>query len=464
MNEHSTLKPTRLLWLLASFFLVYLYSCQKDMSKLPNADNRVSEMARAAQSFKAKHESAEVVFDWYHYVANLQLRISPQPVYILLHRSFGYIGVALYEAVRPGIKHGESFSNLLYQMPQMPKIDEGKPYLWSASANAVLASLFQKYLTGLSDADKASIQQHEAATRQSLRQLAPEDVINRSEAFGRAVATAIYNWSTTDQFSLLSTTYQPSALPGSWVPTPPNFPSPTGGDLRYSRPFLSYSLKAVAPEMPVTYSSDPWSAFYQAAKDVYDIGKSLSAEQKAIANWWADAGGVGVGVPAPYHTIGIVTQVLENHHADLEQAAEVYAKTGIAMKDGPINTFRSKYLYNLLRPVTYIRQQIDPTWLPYLTTPPYPEYPSGLMGVIGPVTQVLIREFGDKPFTDDSYAWRGLPARHYSSLSKMAEEAALSRVYAGIHYRWTQYASIDFGRQMGNVIADLDLKNPHVKN
>ena len=140
-------------------------------------------------------------------------------------------------------------------------------------------------------------------------------------------------------------------------------PPPFAADLRYSRPLLKYSLTAIAPPIPVPFSEDPNSAFYAAAKEVQDLGGTLTATaaNKATANWWADAGGVGVGVPAPYHLLSIITTVLESQHAGLWKAAEVYAKTGIAMKDGAIITFRSKYQYNLLRPITYIRRNI---WMP----------------------------------------------------------------------------------------------------
>src|SRR5688572_4537032 len=162
---------------------------------------------------------------------------------------------------------------------------------------------------------------------------------------------------------------------------------------------------ATAPPLPFPFSEDTLSQFYKAAKEVYDIGKNLTDAQKATANWWADAGGSGVGVPAPYHALSIITSVQENQQAKLWQAAEVYAKTAIAIKDGGIITFRSKYHYNLLRPVTYIQRLIDPAWLSYLPNPPYPEYTSGLAGFYAPLIQVLIREYGDIPVTDNSYDW-----------------------------------------------------------
>ncbi|UOQ68800.1 vanadium-dependent haloperoxidase [Hymenobacter volaticus] len=211
------------------------------------------------------------------------------------------------------------------------------------------------------------------------------------------------------------------------------------------------------PPMAVPYSEDSTSSFYAAAHEVYRISKSLTPEQKAIANHWADVGGVGVGVPGPGHLISIVTGVLQSQRAKLGTAAVVYAKTGIANKDAFIIMWRGKFQYNLLRPVTYIQRHVEAGWLPYLVTPPYPEYPSGLAGIYTPVLQVLLREFGDVPVTDNAYAWNGSAPRHYASITAVMEEAAVSRVYGGIHYRFTQEATLALGRQVGNTIADIPL-------
>jgi hypothetical protein len=347
-------------------------------------------------------------------------------------------------------------------MPAMPKPDMSKDYLWSASANAALASMFKQFLASLSLVDKGSIDAKEAAIYKQLKLTNSEQVLQRSAAFGRSIATAIYDWSTSDNFSLTSEGYSLLNEPWAWVPTPPNFPTPVGANLQYSRPFLKYSLKAIAPPIPVPYSEDPSSEFYKAAVEVYNLGgKTTGTPQlKATANWWADAGGTGTGVPAPYHLLSIITTVLESQHSGLWKAAEVYAKTGMGLKDGPIITFRSKYYYNLLRPITYIRRHIDPNWLSHLTNPPYPDYTSGLVSNFGPVIQVLINEFGDIPVTDNAYNWRGVPARQFNSLSQLLEEAALSRVYAGIHYRFTQEVSIKMGKELGNEIDKIRVVGP----
>jgi len=405
----------------------------------------------------ATEESADVVYDWYKFIARMQLRVNPQPVLLLNNRNFGYIGVGLYEAVRPGIKNSVSLSSKLYQMPPMPATQTRRDYSWSASANAALASMFKQFLAGLSNADKTSIDSLENANNNRFRLSISDDVLNRSQGFGRSIATAIYNWSTTDNFNLSSVGYVVPVFPGSWVPTPPAFANPVGPFLKDSRPFLEYSLTATAPPIPIPYSENPSSEFYKAAKEVYDIGKALTPEQKAIADWWADAGGSGTGVPAPYHLLSIITEVLESQRAQLGKAAEVYAKTGIGHKDGPIVTFRSKFQYNLIRPVTYIQRHIDASWQSYLINPPYPEYISGLVGLYCPIFQVLKREFGDIAVNDNAYAWRGLAPRRYASITQMMEEASTSRVYGGLHYQFTQNVSLVVAKDLGNKIADIKL-------
>ena len=453
-----------ILKLFIALLLCVPFSCQKT-DQLPESSISEESLSRAPKSFKQSEENADVVYQWYKFMTTLQRPVNPQPVVFTQARAFAYIGIGLFESVQPGIKGGSSFGSKLLAMPVMPKPDHSKTYLWSASANAALASLFKQFLASLSVADKASIDAQETSIRNHLELTTPEDVLQRSEAFGRAIADAIFNWSATDNFSITSGTYVPIGEPWAWAPTPPNFPTAVGDNLQHSRPFLRYSLDATAPPIPVPYSEDVASAMYAASKEVHDLGGTLTgtAANKATANWWADAGGPGTGLPAPYHLLSCITSVLESQHAGLAKAAEVYAKTGMGLKDGPIITFRAKYQYNFLRPITYIRAHIDATWLSHLTNPPYPDYTSGLVGLYGPVIQVLINEFGDVPAVDNAYAWRGRPARNFSSLSEMRLEAALSRVYAGIHYRFTQLVSIDMAKELAREIDKVRVVGPEYK-
>jgi len=443
----------RLKLVVVLLLFVVLYSCKKEYPGL-------EPLSKAKHPLKQSKESADVLYQWYDFMAVLQRTTAGQLPFNPA-RSYAYIGIGLFESVQPGIAGGSSFGPKLLEMPIMPKPDHSKEYLWSASANAAMSSLIKLFLNNLTPADRTAIDANEAAIRNQLSSTTAEDVLQRSEAFGRSIATAIFTWSTTDNFIITSGTYTPLNEPWAWVPTPPPLLPAVGDNLQHSRPFLKYSLTATAPPIPIPFSEDQSSAFYNAALEVRDLGGLTTAtpDNKATANWWADVG----GLTAPYHILSIVTTVLKSQDAGMWKAAEVYAKTGIALKDGPIIVFRAKYQYNLLRPITYIQRHIDADWLSYLGTPPYPDYTSGLVGFYGPVTQVLINEFGDIPVTDDTYGYKGVPARPFSSLSELRLQAAMSRVYAGIHYRFTQMVSIDMAIDLANEIDKVRVVGPEYK-
>jgi PAP2 superfamily len=106
--------------------------------------------------------------------------------------------------------------------------------------------------------------------------------------------------------------------------------------------------------------------------------------------------------------------------------------------------------YNLLRPVTYIRSLIDGDWLPLLNTPPFPEHTSGHAVQSGAAFQVLADLFGDRySFDDHTYDARSLAPRHFDAFSDCASEAAISRLYGGIHFR----PAIDVGQAQGRCIG-----------
>lgn len=425
-----------------------LYSCQE-----------IEDLIHHPQ--KHSQEKADVVYDWYQLIEHVQLHASPQPQLHTNLRNLGFIGVGLYEAVYPGIKGAVSLSSKLYRMPAMPEPEKHRDYVWGASANAALASMCKQFFGGMSDADRARFDSLENAYNEKFRSRTSEAVFTRSQAFGRAIAASIYDWSTSDNFNISNEGYTIPEFPGAWVPTPPAFAKPFGPFIKDTRPFLEYSLTATAPELPFPYSEDPSSEFYKAAKEVYDITTSLTDEQKAKADLWGGLGGSGIAYAGGGHIISIVTGVLKSKNAKLWQAAEIYAKTGIALRDGLITTFKGKYKHNLIRPVTYINQHIDPAWKDYLPSPPYPEYPSGLTGLYAPVLQVLIREFGDIPVTDNAYVWRGIAPRHYGSISELNKESAQSRVYAGIHYQFTMDMTREIGRKLGDHIANIKLTPYH---
>jgi membrane-associated phospholipid phosphatase len=158
----------------------------------------------------------------------------------------------------------------------------------------------------------------------------------------------------------------------------------------------------------------------------------------------------------PGHWIFIASSILDEQDAPLDRRVEVLATLSVAMADAFIGCWHEKFRWNLLRPVTYIRAHLDPAFQPLLITPPFPEYPSGHSTQSGAAAAVLTDHFGeDFAFTDRTHEEDGLPARSYPSFWAAAEEAALSRLYGGIHFRSAIEQGLEQGRCIGAHAAAL---------
>ncbi|MFD2934090.1 vanadium-dependent haloperoxidase [Spirosoma flavum] len=297
-------------------------------------------------------------------------------------------------------------------------------------------------------ANKAAIDSLEAANTALYQKDRPLDELNRSADFEKTIATAVFEWSKTDGYD--NTT--PFSLPageGLWVPTPPGLFKAALPNWGKNRLLVSGSDMGTDQQEPIPYSIAPSSAYYVQVKEVYDISKSLTPEQKTIALFWADdPDGKSYGGG---HWMSILNQVLALQKPPLDVATLAYAQMGIACSEAAICIFKEKYKYNGCRPVTYIRTVMnEPSWNALIATPPHPEYPSGHALISGAAAQTLTQLFGaNYTFTDNSYRLVGFPGRLYHSFEEAAIEAGNSRVYAGIHYR----QSCDVSREQGKLIA-----------
>ncbi len=220
---------------------------------------------------------------------------------------------------------------------------------------------------------------------------------------------------------------------------------------------LAANEKRMGPPFPANYSEVPGSDFYNIVKKVYDVSKTLTNEQKMIALFWVDQGN-GVGVTNHAHDFSLVTQALINQNSNLYKAAEAYAKGGIAEREAAIFCFRMKYQYNVMRPVTYIKKVIDPSWQPFIITPPHPEYPAAHAFVTGSVMEAVSTVLGnDVSITDHTYDFRGWTPRTFSTLIKAAEEAGISRLYGGIHYLPSIEMGLSQAHELSKEIVKLRL-------
>jgi len=160
------------------------------------------------------------------------------------------------------------------------------------------------------------------------------------------------------------------------------------------------------------------------------------------------------------HWMGITKIACIKDNVDFDRAVYAYTKTSIAIADGFISSFDEKYRSNLIRPETLINKFIDDNWKPVLQTPPFPEYTSAHSVVSGAAAIALADVFGDNfSFQDDTEISYGLPIRSFNSFDEASAEAAISRMYGGIHYRSAVEVGLDQGRKLGNyVIETLEME------
>ncbi len=406
-------------------------------------------------SGKAMRASAQVAHDWY----NLQLKILLERNSAFNGAHYAYIGIGLYEAVKPGIRDAVSLSSVVNTMPAMPQKEDNEGYDYEISANAVMADMTRKFFNGLTIANNKSIDSLESAYNESLTPSAGSASAERSKKYGKAIADAVYNWFLTDNFNGSNAGYIPPAYFGAWEPTPPAFANGVNPYLGNSKTLYAGHTTMVSKDFPFAYSEVAGSDFYNMVKQLYDISKTLTQEQKNTALYWVDQGN-NVGYTPPGHDFKVIVQALEQKGVTLDIAAEAYAKAGIAERDASVVIFRSKYKNFIMRPITYIRKVIEPGWNSFITTPPHPEYPAAHAGITGSVMQAVAEVIGENtPVTDRAYEFRGFPARTYPSLFKAAEEAGYSRLYGGIHYELSILEGLSDAKTIGKNIGDLNLKN-----
>lgn len=185
-----------------------------------------------------------------------------------------------------------------------------------------------------------------------------------------------------------------------------------------------------------------------------NAGTNLTQEQKNIANFWAD-GPTVTGTP-PGHWIAITGIVAAQEGLSLDRIAEAYARVGIAVADAFITCWQTKFDTYLLRPVTYIQANIDAAWEPFIPTPNFPTYTSGHSTQSGAAATVLSGMFGLLAFTDTTHSdlnpELGYADRTYNDFYVAANEAAVSRLYGGIHYLVDNEDGFDQGICVGMIV------------
>jgi hypothetical protein len=238
--------------------------------------------------------------------------------------------------------------------------------------------------------------------------------------------------------------------PAHWVPTSAivQQQTPLLPQWGKNRPFAMPRDAACEVPPPPKYSEDQSSEFYKEAREVYDTKNNLTPDQAAIARFWSDD--PMLSWTPPGHWISIAMQALKRENTSLEESADVLARVSIAEADAFIGCWATKYQYDLVRPLTYIRRFIDPKWETLVNTPPFPEYTSGHSVASAAAATVLTSFFGESfAFDDETGSPDGLVPRSFTSFWEAANQAGISRLYGGIHYR----AAIENGLAQGRCIG-----------
>jgi hypothetical protein len=371
-------------------------------------------------------------------------------------RAWGYTGLALYEAVVPGIPSQTSTVGAIPELNTITTPDANANYHWPTVANNALAAIIDSLWANASVLNKDSL--HDIRDYYNTvfeGQIAAQDYAD-SKAFGEAIANDIFQFSKTDgghmgYSSNFPGSYVPPVGPGLWTP----FGAQTALQPYWgsNRPFVTDDTISVIPGPPPTFSTDQSSLFYVYAYQVYQQSIDNTPEQVTIAQYWADGGGT---MTPPGHSIAMLRNIMRVEGSNLEMASLAYAKLGIALSDAFLACWKAKYIYNCERPITYIRSNIDAAWTSLIGTPPFPEYSSGHSSQSGAMSEVMESMFGTSyAFIDSTHGTNFGGPRSFDTFDEAADEAAVSRLYGGIHYDFGNQTGLMMGRMVGQNVNDL---------
>ncbi len=408
----------------------------------------------AANAQTAYDENANVPHKYYELSLKF-IKETPGFTPPVASRALGYTGLCLYESVVHGMPNYQSLVGDLPEFNAMPQ-PENAIYSWSVVANNAMAFLLDSLFDNKSLDNKILLYAARTDMNIALQAQLPTDVYERSVQYGEAVGLAIFAYSKTEsgyrgQYKNFPASYVPPSGNEFWAPLPNQVALQPYWD--QNRAFISKNVTAGSlPPPPPSFSMEPTSVFFAYANQVYATSLTLTQDQKDIASFWADAGGT---FTPPGHSISMLRQILRQENWDLGHSSLAYVKMGLSLSDAFVACWKTKYIYNLCRPVSYIRANIDPTWSSFIGTPPFPEYPSGHSSQSGAWSVIMTHLFGDDyAFSDSTYA-ATLGVRSFTDFESCAQETAISRLYGGIHYEFGNQNGSYLGQTIGENVINL---------
>ncbi|MFY0645178.1 MAG: vanadium-dependent haloperoxidase [Bacteroidia bacterium] len=383
-------------------------------------------------------------------------------------RNYAYPNVAAYTALQAFYSDYKSLSGQLKEMNIDVKPNLDKEYDLELVAFNSFTQVALQLVYG--DTIVSNYRKNKLLLYQSQLQ---EGVFARSMEYSDEVAKEILAWADKDMYKETRNfgEFQTASLDGHWKPTSPDYMPAIEPHWNKIRPFVLDSANQFEPDRPTEYNKEEGSPFYEETLEVMEVVNNADEEDTAIAQFWDCNPNIShhhghfmfflQKISPGGHWVHIALQTLDAENMTIMEGAATMSLVGISLHDAFIACWTEKYNSNYIRPETVIKDHLDKDWEPILQTPAFPEYPSGHSVASASAATVLTAHIGDNyEFTDSTEVPFGLPRRSFKSFRAASDEAAISRLYGGIHFM----PAIDNGITMGNQVGELVLSRVKFKS
>lgn len=379
---------------------------------------------------------------------------------VIASRNYVYANIAAYECMAAG---DSSYNSLYTQIKHLPAIT--KPAAGSV-VNYSLAALlsFTKVGNAVTFPEGSMMDYYNELKNMADSLGMPQAILKNTIAYSDSVVATIMRWSKKDNYAQTRTAEKYAVqqdVEGRWIPTPPMYASslePHWNEIRTM--LLDSASEYMAPPPPVFDVKNKNSIYFKAVNEVKNIGDSLTDEQKNIADFWDDnpfklnvvghASYATKKFSPPGHWMNIVGIASKKAGADFNTTVAAYTETAIALFDGFIGCWNQKFHDNTIRPETVINKYFTDSWRPYIQTPPFPSYVSGHATISAAAAEVMTSWFGNNlSFSDTSQLEFGIKSRTILSFREASKDAAMSRLYGGIHFRHDNDQGTILGTKIG---------------
>ncbi len=422
---------------------------------------------------KENKQHIKVAAQDYHKAVDLATDVMVHDIFSppVVSRIYAYPNVAAYEIIA---SHNPTYKTLVGQIKELTPIPKPKD---TTHLNYDLAALIAHLEISKSLIFSEDwIQSYQDSLYTNWKKINPEE-FETSKSYAMKVVKHIKKWMDDDNYKETRTMSKFTVIsddPGRWQPTPPAYMDGIEPHWDKIRTFVINTADQFKPVPPPPFSMDKNSEYYKQLMEVYNVKLQMNkegddGEKLAIARFWNCNPYVSVNVghlmfakkkiTPGAHWIGITKIACKKDNANFDKTVMAYTASSITLADAFISCWAEKYRSNMIRPETVINKYLDDNWMPALQTPPFPEYTSGHSVASGAAGIVLTDIFGDNfSFDDDTETPYALPVRWYKSFNDASAEAAISRLYGGIHYRASIYEGLKEGRNLGRyVVQNLHL-------